>query len=368
MTERARLLSLDVLRGLLVAAMILVNNPGTWEHVYAPFLHAEWHGFTPTDIIFPGFLFVVGVSISMAFESTRQKPTLPAGLGKKILRRVAILFALGLFLNAFPTFPFSTWRIPGVLQRIAIVFWVCAWLYLRTHWRQQVAILVALLLGYWALLTLVPVPGVGSANLLPQTNLAAWLDNNLLGSHVWSHSISGDPEGILSTLPAIGTCMLGMLAGALYHQNQGRPAPWGKQLMLWGVVLTAVGWAWGLVFPLNKNLWTSSFTLYTAGLSMIILSACIYLLDVRRLRGWATPMHHFGVNPIAIYFLSGVVATLLYFITLPGGSSLHGWLFTNLFASWLPMKAASLLFALIFVTVHWLVAYILYQKKIFIKV
>ncbi|MEL6536994.1 MAG: DUF5009 domain-containing protein, partial [Bacteroidota bacterium] len=340
----------------------------SWKHVYGPLLHAEWHGFTPTDLIFPGFLFVVGVSISLAFESTRQKATLPSGLGKKILRRVAILFGLGLFLNAFPTFELSTWRIPGVLQRIAIVFWVCAWLYLRTHWRQQVAILLVLLLGYWALLTLIPVPSHGAANLLPQTNLAAWLDNTLLNSHVWAGSISGDPEGLLSTLPAIGTCMLGMLAGALYHHHQGQPGPWGRQMMLFGVLLIALGWVWGLAFPLNKNLWSSSFSVYTAGLSLVILSACVYFLDVRRLRGWATPFRHFGVNPIALYFLSGVVATLLYFITLPNGSSLHTWLFTTLFASWLPWKAASLAFALAFVTLHWLVAYVLYRRKIFIKV
>ncbi|HAP64617.1 MAG TPA: DUF5009 domain-containing protein [Cytophagales bacterium] len=368
MTQKARLLSLDVIRGLLVAFMILVNNPGSWEHVYAPFLHAEWHGFTPTDWIFPGALFVVGVSISLAFEPTRQKPALPTGLGKKILRRVAILFGLGLFLNAFPTFPLDTWRIPGVLQRIAIVFWACAWLYLVTNWRQQIGILLALLLGYWALLALVPVPGGGSPNFLPQTNIAAWLDNNLLGSHIWSHSISGDPEGILSTLPAIGTCILGMLSGSLYHHNQHRPAPWSRQLMLFGAAIMALGWVWGLVFPLNKNLWTSSFAVFTAGLSMVILAACIYLLDVRRIRGWATPFHHFGVNPIALYFLSGIVATLLYFITLSDGNSLHSWLYSNLFSSWLPLKAASLAFAIAFVTFHWAVAFILFRRKVFIKV
>lgn len=369
MTQKQRLQSLDVLRGLLIAAMILVNDPGSWSHLYAPLSHAEWHGFTPTDLIFPGFLFIVGISISLAFAPVKAQTDQHLRLLPKMLRRVAILFGLGLLLNAFPEFQLSTWRIPGVLQRIAVVFLICAWIYLRTNSKQQLNLLIFILVGYWALLTFVPVPGVGEANLQPKTNLAAWLDVTIFGKHLWQHSISGDPEGLLSTLPAIGTGILGILAGILYQQHRDNPIRWVRQLFVFGSAMVLLGVMWNFSFPINKNLWTSSFVLFTGGLSFLLLGICVYLIDLKGLQAWAIPFRHFGMNPIVLYFLSGIVASSLYAIPGPGASgSLHNWLFENLFHSWLPSKLASLSFALIFVACFWVLAYVLYRKKIFIKV
>lgn len=219
-TSPARLLSLDVFRGLTVAAMILVNNPGSWSHIYAPLRHAEWHGCTPTDLIFPFFLFIVGVSISFALDSKKNQVK-HSKLILTAFKRAVILFGLGLFLSLYPTVftdpveAFKTVRIPGVLQRIAIVFFISAIIFIKTTPKTQLRIMISLLIGYWLIMVSIPVPGVGYANLEKETNLGAWLDRTLLTeAHLWRSARTWDPEGLLSTLPAIATGLFGVLVGS----------------------------------------------------------------------------------------------------------------------------------------------------------
>lgn len=281
MLKENRLVSLDVFRGLTVAAMILVNNPGSWDSVYPPLLHASWHGCTPTDLIFPFFLFIVGVSIHFAYHRV-----LSEGLTKKIflkiLKRTLIIFALGIFLAWFPVFSLerlSSLRIPGVLQRISIVFFFCSLIYLRTRWLTQIRIAVILLLGYYISMTFIPVPDIGYANLEPSTNLGAWFDRLLLDGHLWAQSKTWDPEGMLSTIPAIATGILGMLTGQLFLKVDDP-----RERVVWmffsGAILIVSGLAWSMIFPINKSLWTSSYVLYTGGIAMQFLAACYWMVDV----------------------------------------------------------------------------------------
>jgi len=266
-----RLLSLDAFRGLTVAGMILVNNPGDWGHIYAPLEHAPWNGWTPTDLIFPFFLFIVGVSITFALGQSAGSGSQEGVIGK-ILKRSLTLFLLGLFLNFFPKFDITTVRIPGVLQRIALVYLACSLIFLKTTPRQQLYILAGLLVGYWFLLTVVPVPGVGYANLEPTTNLAAWLDRIIITpAHVYKATKVWDPEGLLSTLPAISTGTLGLLVGTWLRSN--RPAT-DKVAWLFtaGCLLTLAGLLWNGFFPINKALWTSSYVLLAGGLAMLGLA------------------------------------------------------------------------------------------------
>src|SRR5688500_14105220 len=247
-----RLLSLDVFRGLTVAGMVIVNNPGTWRAVYPPLRHADWHGWTPTDLIFPFFLFIVGVAIPFALEPGGTRGTIA-----HVRRRAAIIFALGLALNAAWGFDPATMRIPGVLQRIAVCYLLAALLFLATRWRTQAIVAAALLVGYWAAMTLVPVPEHGAGDLGKEGNLAGWIDRTLLGDHVWRVSRVYDPEGILSTLPALATVLLGVLAGHWLHTSR-TPAHKSVGLLAAGVAGTGIGLLWGAWFPINKSLWTSS--------------------------------------------------------------------------------------------------------------
>src|SRR5437879_2350296 len=254
-----RLRSLDAFRGLTIAAMVLVNNPGTWAAVYAPLKHAAWHGLTPTDVIFPFFLFIVGVAIPLSRPS-----------GGRVLRRAAVIFALGIVLNGLPRFDWATIRIPGVLQRIAVCYLVAAVLFLTTGWRTQAIVTAALLLGYWGAMTLVPVPGHGRGDLGAEGNLAAWLDRGLLGPHIWRVGRVYDPEGILSTVPAVATTLVGMLTGRWVQS--ARPAlAIAAGLALAGAIGTTLGAVWGVWFPVTKALWTSSYAVLTAGLAVLVL-------------------------------------------------------------------------------------------------
>ena len=254
---KERLYSLDVFRGITVAAMILVNNPGSWDSVYPPLLHAHWNGCTPTDLIFPFFLFIVGVSIHFAYQ-----PKLSEGLStknvSKILRRTLIIFILGMLLALVPKFNFSTVRIPGVLQRISVVYLFCSMIYFKTNWLSQIRLAIVLLVGYFILMTMVPVPDFGAANLEPETNLGAWLDRLVLNGHLWSQSKTWDPEGILSTIPAIATGLLGILTGQLFSSIEV-PAEKVTWIFFIGAILIVSGLAWGLVFPLNKALWSNQY-------------------------------------------------------------------------------------------------------------
>jgi len=371
-----RLLSLDFFRGFTVAAMILVNNPGSWDSVYSPLLHAPWHGCTPTDLIFPFFLFIVGVSIHFSFQHKRDDPF--SGNFRKIARRSFILILAGILLAWF-TLPLgrmvdmerlSTLRIPGVLQRIGVVFFFCSIIYIRTTWVTQVRLVAVLLLLYYLLMTLIPVPGFGSPNLEPGTNLAAWTDRLFLDGHLWSQSKTWDPEGVLSTVPAIATGIIGMLTGQLFDQIQN-PSERVTWIFLFGLLLVVSGMAWDMAFPINKSLWTSSYVLYTGGWAMQVLAASHWLIDIRRYQSWIKPFLYFGMNAIFAFVLSGVMAKVLLRIRLNvdqgEGISLWTYIYQHGYASWLEPKVASLGFALTFVLIFYVVLRWMYHRSIFIK-
>lgn len=371
-----RLLSLDVFRGITIAGMILVNNPGTWSTIYPPLKHAEWHGCTPTDLIFPFFLFIVGVAIPFAIGKRVEKGDNHKKIIIQIIRRSATLFLLGLILHTFPfglfthNFDLSTVRIPGVLQRIALVYLVAAILFLKTNYKTQIYIGAAILILYWLAMTLVPVPGIGYANLEPTTNLAAWVDYNLLKGHLWSATKVWDPEGILSTFPAIVSAIMGLITGWWLRQNKDKTTKtvW---LFVIGSISMTLGYIWDGGFPLNKSLWTSSYVLYTGGLALFFLGFCYWFIDVRNSIWWIKPFQVYGLNAITVFFLSGLVGRLMYFIKVLSGETtvdLKSYLFNNLFLSWLDPINASLLWAIVYILIWLGLMWILYVKKIFIKV
>jgi predicted acyltransferase len=369
-----RLGSLDVFRGLTIAAMILVNDAGDWDKTYAPLLHAEWHGWTPTDLIFPFFLFIVGVAIPYAFAGRLARSGGDRGpLHRQILRRTLLLLALGLFLNWFPfyTVDWRTARIPGVLQRIALVYPVAALAWLHLGKRSRALLTAVLLIGYWLAMVLIPVPGHGAGDLSPQVNLAAWVDHQVLGPHTWKKAPGpGDPEGLLSTLPAIATALLGLFAGDALRSSR-TPREKLSSLLLWGAAATAAGLVWDRWFPINKNLWTSSYVLFTAGAALLPLAMIYFLVDMKNRDAWARPFLVFGTNAIVAFFGSTLLAKLGYLIhwTEGGGKvTLQQALYRNLFASWLPDYVASLAWALAYVALWWGLMALLYRRRIFVRI
>ncbi|HEV2912993.1 MAG TPA: heparan-alpha-glucosaminide N-acetyltransferase domain-containing protein [Pyrinomonadaceae bacterium] len=364
-----RMTSLDVFRGITIAGMILVNNPGDWGAIYSPLEHAEWHGWTPTDLVFPFFLFIVGVSITLALARRAESGGSRRDLYIKIVRRTLIIFALGLILGGFPYYSPSTIRIPGVLQRIAICYFFAAIIFLNTRWRTQALIAAALLLLYWAVMKLIPVPGFGAGNLEMEGNLAAYVDRRLLGPHTWKPLY--DPEGILSTIPAIATTLCGVLTGHLLRSER-TPIERVAAMFIAGLVGIVLGWVWNFWFPINKALWTSSYVLFTAGMALQLLAFCYWLIDLKNYRRWATPFLIFGTNALALYFMVELTARIISIIEFPraDGSrvSLQGLIYENLFASWAQPVNASLMFAVCTVLVWLGVMTILYRRRIFIKV
>ncbi|HEX8735044.1 MAG TPA: DUF5009 domain-containing protein [Pyrinomonadaceae bacterium] len=377
-----RLVSLDVFRGLTVAGMVLVNNPGTWSAIYDPLEHAEWNGITPTDYVFPFFLFIVGAAISLALGRRVEAGGVNREIYLKIIRRAIVIFLLGLFLTAFPFYNFtkgewldvSNLRIMGVLQRIAVCYLFAALIFVHTNWKQQMIIAAALLLVYWALITLIPVPGCELTTMNDKAcNLAAYLDRAILTeNHIWKQGKVYDPEGLLSTIPAIATTLAGVLCG---HWIRRKTGDYEKVsgVFFFGVALLALGYVWQLVFPLNKSLWTSSYVVYTAGLALCFLGFCYWLIDIKGYKKWAKPFVIFGVNALALFVGSGLMAKLMGIIkvawTEDGKSvSLQQWIFDNLF---LPVAApinASLMYAVSFILVWLFLMWLLYRKRIYIKI
>lgn len=374
-SEPRRLRSLDVFRGITIAAMLLVNNPGSWDHVYEPLDHAPWHGWTPTDTIFPFFLFIVGVAMAFSFAAPLAKGQPRGRIFARAAKRAAILFLLGLLLAAFPyyTLDLAHLRIPGVLQRIAVCFVAASAIYLFVPRRAQPWAATTLLLGYWAAMMLVPVPGCGAGNLADKAcTLAAWVDRQVIGtSHMWASAKTWDPEGILSTIPAIATVFLGIFAG---HWLRGprTEAERATGLFFAGNALMAMGMIWNASFPINKNLWTSSYVLFMGGMAMVALAMCYWLVDAKGKAAWTRPFVVFGTNAIAAFFLSGVFARVLNLVKVPGGPNgtqpVKAWIYQHLFATWLRPIDASLAFAIAFVLLWWAIMEVFYRRKIFIKV
>ena len=373
-----RLLSLDVFRGLTVAAMILVNNPGSWSTIYAPLKHAEWNGCTPTDLIFPFFLFIVGVSISYALGSKKDN-TSQSKLLFTALKRALILFGLGLFLNLFPKVfidpieALSTVRIPGVLQRIAIVFFVTALIFIKTNQKTQIRLFFGILIAYWALMTLVPVPAIGYANLEKETNLGAWLDRTILTeAHLWKSAKTWDPEGILSTLPAVATGLFGVLIGTWLRRKDREESVKISWIFSIGILAVILGLIWDLCFPINKALWTSSFVLYAGGLATIGLALCYWLIDVQGYKKGTTPFVVYGVNAITVFFLSGLIPRILSMImvTMPDGTPVNSriWMYETFYTPYFTPINASLAGAVTFILIWLLILWIMFKKDIIVKV
>ncbi|NOZ40708.1 MAG: DUF1624 domain-containing protein [Planctomycetes bacterium] len=376
-----RFVSLDAFRGLTIMLMILVNNPGDWGAIYWPLQHAQWHGWTPTDLVFPFFLFIVGVAIPLALGK-RKESTERRSLVAHIVWRSAVLFGLGLMLSGFgmlfklgPDFGvgelLSSLRIPGVLQRIALCYLTVSLLFLFTKRSALYVVAAILLLGYWALMMLVPVPEYGAGKIDGHdTHLAAYVDRAVLGTnHLWAYAETWDPEGLLSTLPAMATTLFGVFTGLWLKRDQSQAVRL-RGLLLAGIVLVAIGWGWGLVFPINKAIWTSSYAVFTAGLAMLVLSLCALVFDVFSWKRLALPLQIYGVNALTVFVMSGLVGRLLGILQVGNDSSisLKEWLYENLFHSWLTDKNASLAYAVTWVLGWFVVLAIMYRKNWIIKV
>jgi len=380
------MVSLDVFRGATIAGMILVNDPGSWSHIYPPLEHAEWNGWTPTDLIFPFFLFIVGVSMTLSFPSRMARGLTRGKLMIHVVRRSALIFALGLFLNGFPDFDLSSIRIMGVLQRIALCYLAAGLLYLATFQRETRAdgttrvranlrvtavVAIILLAGYWALMTFVPAPGYGAGHLGKDDNLGAYVDRTLMGGHLWSESVTWDPEGFLSTLPAIASLLIGILAGEWLRSNRGAQRK-ALGLAAAGIALLVLGRLLHPFFPINKNLWTSTFVLFTSGFAMLVLAVCYWVVDVRAWRAWTPPFLVFGMNAILAYALAAIVSEIstdFEFLHFHGReTTLHGWLYDRFFVPHASPVNVSLAFAVFFVFVIFLLLWPFYRWKIFLRV
>lgn len=369
-----RYLALDVLRGMTIAFMIIVNTPGSWSNLYAPLAHADWHGFTPTDLVFPTFLFVVGNAMSFALKKLNEMSQ--GAFYKKVFKRAALIFAIGWLLNAFPFFDYneagemvfidlSAVRFMGVLQRIALSYLLAA---LVLYWGGEKLgwIFSGLaLLGYWLLASLFGEPGdpyslAGNAQLK--------LDLALIGEKrmYMGEGIPFDPEGLLSTLTSTVNVIAGYLVGKLI-QKKGNTLETVKFLLITGIILIATSYLWDLAFPINKKIWTSSYTLLTIGWGVVLLAGLVYVVEIQKLTRWTYFFQAFGRNPLILYVLSGVVISIFSMIPI-GETTFKGWLYQNFFTSWLGPKNASFLFAISYMLLIWIIGFIMDKKKIYIKV
>ncbi|MCF7569537.1 heparan-alpha-glucosaminide N-acetyltransferase domain-containing protein [Sabulilitoribacter arenilitoris] len=362
---KQRIVSVDILRGFTILVMVLVNTPGTWSKVYTPLLHADWHGLTPTDLVFPFFLFIVGISISFAYKN---KPKIWPTY-KKIVIRSLKLIGLGLFLALFlPYFPFvkdfEALRFPGVLQRIGVVFLISSILFINFNWKTLLTISIFILIGYWLFLGFIPLPN-GSLPTFDRApnNWANYIDLKVLGKHMWKADY--DPEGVLSTLPAIATCICGILVGGILSNKNINKLIY---LLITAISLLVCGYILSIWFPINKAIWSSSFVLVTSGWATLILSIIYCLTDVLNWK-FGSIFKYVGYNAIIIYFLSSFISKCFYLIKVNPQQSIHSWLYNNIFVqSFLADKLSSLLYALTVVSFYLFLGYILYKKKIFIKV
>jgi predicted acyltransferase len=421
---KERLISLDVFRGLTILLMTIVNNPGDWGHVFPPLLHAEWHGSTLTDLVFPFFIFIMGVAVPLAMPDKKYDDT----TFNKILIRSLRMLCLGIFFNYFGKIQFfglegipllifrllitiavgyalmgsfsskiknilafsilfiylilaysgieayHDVRLPGVLQRIAVVYFVISLLYLKTSQKTQIITGGLLLIGYWAVMTLVPVPGIGEANLDKGTNLASWLDSILLKGHMYSGTITWDPEGVLSTIPSIVNGIIGLLIGQLLQQKTAK-INIAKKMAMTGIALIIGGLLWNIIFPINKSIWTSSYVLYTTGLATTTLSILYYLIDIAEYKKGFKLFLIWGVNPMIVFFASQIIPQALVMIQFENPHktdeqiNLLSYLYVYGIAPFFsnPMMA-SLAGALVYVAIWTFILWIFYRNKLIFKV
>ena len=373
-SETPRLISLDLFRGATIAAMILVNDAGSEDTSYWPLRHAEWNGWTPTDLVFPFFLFVVGVSLVFSFQSRLKRGDSQSALLLHALRRCAIIFAIGMALNATLLPYLHTLRVPGVLQRIAVCYLAASIAFLYLGRRSRALLVAALVVGYWILMRFVPVPGLGMPGrdiplFHPDMNLGAYLDRKFMSGHLYE--ATRDPEGLLSTLPAIATALLGVFTGEWLRSKNSprRKAAW---MLACGVAGIALGEFWGIWFPINKKLWSSSFVFFTAGCALLCLAICYWITDIKQWSGpWTKPFLVFGMNAIAAYTLAWIfaIAESMWSANLNGQMLYgHDYLFQRFFLPLGSPNFASLLYALAFVGVCFIPVWVLYRKRIFLKV
>lgn len=362
-SQNKRIISLDALRGFTIAAMIVVNYPGSENAVYFTLRHTEWNGLSFTDQVAPFFLFFVGASIALAYSKRQEANVSRSSMYKKIFIRSLKIYAVGMFLNMMPAFDIHNIRWTGTLQRIAVVFCISAILYLNTSWKQQAWIAAILLVLYWLALTFIPMPGAGKPMFEPGNNIVAWFDNLFLPGKMWRGN--WDPESILTTVTSIVSCITGMLAGKLVAGDKS-PHEKVNYLMTAGVLLAIAGYFWGLTFPVNENLWTSSFVLITSGFASLLFGTFYFLVDIKGKTNGTLPGIIFGANAIAIYFLADVWALLFYVIKF-GGSSLNEKFVNALSNAGADPRLASLVYALLFTGINFGPAWFLYKRKIFIK-
>ena len=379
-TRPSRLLSLDVLRGLTISFMILVNNPGS-EDTYAPLKHAYWNGFTPTDLVFPTFLFIVGMTTVFSLGSRMDRGDGRGALLRTVLRRAALIYVVGVVVSSFPFTNLRYIRYVGVLPRIALCYLaVGALLLVSQGWKDKVVLLVVALVGYWALLRFVPVPGYGvpthDVPLLDRDgNLAAWLDRAMFApQHLYERT--RDPEGLLSTIPAIGTALIGVLT-AMWLRSRHELKAKIAGVASAGAAGVLLGMLWNLTLPINKKMWTSSYVLFAGGLSLLLLAVSMRLVDLpseqeaketrSRRSAWFTPLLVFGTNAIGAYVLADLLEGTLYGIQVSPGVSLHRVIWRGIHGVVADAPAASLVYSCGFVGVCWLCIYALYRKKVFLK-
>ena len=367
-----RIISIDVFRGMTIFLMIIVNTPGSWSYVYPPLLHAKWHGCTPTDLVFPFFLFIVGITLFISFDKIMKKhsddPGLRSKLLRKTIRRAALIFLVGLFLNWFPFYHIniSDLRILGVLQRIALSFAGAALLVLLIRNINKIAIAAtALLLAYWFVLYY----WGGSDPYSLESNIAGKFDVLLFGeSHVYhGFGIPFDPEGLLGTISGVGHVLIGYLIGSMILKAKDKKELM-KRLLLSGVGLIALGLIWNIFLPINKPLWTSSYAVYTCGIASIVLALMVWIIDIMKIEKWSYVFKVFGLNPLFSYALSGIIISLLIHTISIGGVSASSWLYENVFQSLFGNYFGSFMFALSYTMLIWLIAWPLYRKKIVIKI
>ena len=346
--------------------MVLVNDAGDGQHVYGPLEHSAWNGWTITDVVFPSFLWIVGVAITLSMANRLQAGAHRSQLMLQALRRAAILFFLGLFLYGYPHFHLSTQRFLGVLQRIAICYLIATLIYVTGGVRAQIVWIVALLSSYWLLMTLMPVPGYGPGHLDVEGNFAHYIDRIVLGAHNYHSTKTWDPEGIVSTLPAIATALLGIMAGHILRLKRelAERTAW---LFAIGNLLIAAGLICDIWLPINKKLWTSSFALFMAGLDFVVLALFIWLVDHLGYQRYVKPLFIMGMNAIAVYMASEIIDVTLGWISV-GNVSLRTWIFQTIFAPIASPINASLLYALAYTLLMYLLAYGLYRRKWFLKV